>query len=67
MKDERAINVKSALAEIRRAVRRQDDETAHQLEKKLWERVLDELARRGEPLAAEALKSKQIRFARHYA
>lgn len=62
----RRINVQSRLAEIHRIAERGDDELAHREEKKLWQDVLQELAKL-HPLAAEALESGKIRFRRHYA
>jgi hypothetical protein len=41
-----------------------DEERAHVAENDLWECVLEELARQGNELAAAALKSRDIKFAR---
>lgn len=60
--------ITQALDEIERS--RDDDETAHVLQDRLYGRVLQAIAdgaRRPAALAAEALKAREIQFARWYA
>ena len=62
-------DVKSTLETIE--VLKGDDESAHISEKCLWKKVLEEVAKGGNPdiqaMAKEALKSDGIHFSRWYA